>query len=106
MWISPGGATRAHIYHKSLVVFIMFTVRALVGAVGSGRRRRLAKGMANEEEDPEDEDVLDSDAVRERHRALGPSLWLGRETKSLNTTVSWSAFALVCMRTLHRRHLL
>ena len=75
----------------------MFTVRALVGAVGSGRRRGLAKGMTNEEEDSEDEDVLDSDAVREGHRApgAGPSLWLGRETKSLNATVSWSAFALV-----------
>lgn len=50
-------------YHKSLLVFFMFIVRALVGTAGPGRRRRLSISVTNEEKDAEDEDVLRSDAV-------------------------------------------
>ena len=46
----------------------MFPLLALIGDVRCG----LAEGMADEQEDAEEKDVLDPDAVRERHRAPLP----------------------------------
>ena len=61
----------------------MFPVLALFG-------RRLAEGVADEQEDAEEKEVLDPDAVRERHRAPLP----GPDSRSRTggETKSWNSF--------------